>query len=201
MARIAGVTPAETREKLVDAAARVFERDGFEGSTVAQIAREAGVSSGAIYAHYGSKAELLVDALRVHVERAISTLFASTSRGDVATRLLARASRLRTRGRGDGALLSEALLASRRDDELARVLSEAVAEHQRFTTSMLARGQADGVLSDDVPAEVTARFALALSLGTMVVGRLDLPEIDEAAWDDLLARVLAIVTADGTSAG
>ena len=59
--RIAGVTPEETRERLLDAAARVFELKGYEGATVAQIAREAGVSSGAIYAHYASKAELLAD--------------------------------------------------------------------------------------------------------------------------------------------
>ncbi|HKE75173.1 MAG TPA: helix-turn-helix domain-containing protein, partial [Acidimicrobiales bacterium] len=66
MGRIAGVTPEETRERLLDAAARVFELKGYEGATVAQIAREAGVSSGAIYAHYASKADLLADALRAH---------------------------------------------------------------------------------------------------------------------------------------
>lgn len=200
MGRIAGVTPAETRERLVDAAARVFERDGFEGATVAQIANEAGVSSGAIYAHYGSKAELLVDALRVYAERAISSLFASTPRDDVAALLLTLASRLRTRDRADTALISEALLASRRDAELAAVLSEAVADHQRFMTSMLARGQADGVLADDIPADVSARFALTLSLGSMLVGRLDLPPIDRNEWDALLTRVLATLAA-GRPAG
>ena len=42
MGRIAGVTPEETRERLLDAAARVFELKGYEGATVAQIAHEAG---------------------------------------------------------------------------------------------------------------------------------------------------------------
>ena len=39
MGRIAGVSPDQTRERLLDAAARVFELKGYEGATIAQIAR------------------------------------------------------------------------------------------------------------------------------------------------------------------
>ena len=64
MGRIAGVTAAETRERLLRAAADVFARRGYDGTRVADIAVAADVSSGALYAHFGSKAELLVAALR-----------------------------------------------------------------------------------------------------------------------------------------
>ena len=55
MGRIAGVTAAETRERLLRAAADVFAGQGFEGTRVARIAAAAGVSNGALYAHFASK--------------------------------------------------------------------------------------------------------------------------------------------------
>ena len=127
MGRIAGVTPEETRERLVDAAARVFELKGYEGATVALIAREAGVTAGAIYVHYASKAELLVDALRVHSERATASLLPTDRRPDAAAMLVALGSRLQRRDERSTALLTEAVLAARRDAELAQVLAAALA--------------------------------------------------------------------------
>jgi AcrR family transcriptional regulator len=50
MGRIAGVTAAETRERLLLAAADVFARRGYDGTRVADIAVAADVSSGALYA-------------------------------------------------------------------------------------------------------------------------------------------------------
>ncbi|HET7014110.1 MAG TPA: TetR family transcriptional regulator, partial [Streptosporangiaceae bacterium] len=55
MGRIAGVSPAETRERLLAAAAEVFAERGYDGTRVADIAAAAGVSNGALYAHFGSK--------------------------------------------------------------------------------------------------------------------------------------------------
>ncbi|MFG1708833.1 TetR family transcriptional regulator [Nonomuraea sp. M3C6] len=66
MGRIAGVTAAETRARLLQAAVVVFAERGYDGTRVADIAQAAGVSNGALYAHFGSKAELLVAALHQH---------------------------------------------------------------------------------------------------------------------------------------
>jgi hypothetical protein len=64
MGRIAGVTAAEVRERLLRAAADVFAQRGYDGTRVADIARAAGVSNAALYAHFDSKAGLLVEAVR-----------------------------------------------------------------------------------------------------------------------------------------
>ena len=64
MGRIAGATGAQTRERLLRAAADVFARRGYDGTRVADIATEAGLSNSALYAYFASKAELLVGALR-----------------------------------------------------------------------------------------------------------------------------------------
>jgi AcrR family transcriptional regulator len=45
----------QTREQIIDAARRLFARDGFAKTTVEAIAREAGVSAQTVYASVGSK--------------------------------------------------------------------------------------------------------------------------------------------------
>ena len=77
MGRVAGVTATETRERLLRAAADAFAEQGYDGTRVADIASSAGVSNGALYAHFGSKAELLVDALRAHGRRHLADMFAA----------------------------------------------------------------------------------------------------------------------------
>jgi AcrR family transcriptional regulator len=51
---------AATRAKLLEAAARVYASRGFAGATLDEVAEEAGFTKGAVYAHFGSKDNLLV---------------------------------------------------------------------------------------------------------------------------------------------
>lgn len=201
MGRIAGVTPEETKGRLVDATARLFELKGYEGATVAQIAREAGVTSGAIYAHYSGKAELLVDALRVHRERMTASVFPSGSRADAATVLTTLGQRLANRDRADTDLLAEALLAARHDAELAQVLSAAMADRERVVAALVARGQHEGALTDEMSADVAARFSVMLGLGSMLVSALDMPAIDPAEWSSFISRFVGSFAPERVRAG
>jgi len=60
---------AETRRKLLDAAERVFLRRGLQGSSVEEIAAEAGFTRGAFYSNFKSKDELFVELLQDRVYR------------------------------------------------------------------------------------------------------------------------------------
>lgn len=53
----------ELRHALVDAAARVVARQGYDGTKLQDIVREAGLSTGAVYGRFRSKDELLREAL------------------------------------------------------------------------------------------------------------------------------------------
>lgn len=50
--------PAERRREILDAAVDVFGRDGFDDATLADVARQAGVSAGTVVHYFGSKGEL-----------------------------------------------------------------------------------------------------------------------------------------------
>jgi AcrR family transcriptional regulator len=58
---------AETRESLLEAAERVFLRRGLQGSSVEEIAAEAGFTRGAFYSNFKSKDELFVELLHRRV--------------------------------------------------------------------------------------------------------------------------------------
>ena len=51
---------AEKREAILDAAIRVFARQGFHQSRVADIAREAGIADGTIYLYFRHKEDILI---------------------------------------------------------------------------------------------------------------------------------------------
>lgn len=63
------------RLSIIDAAARVFCREGFAGANIDQIAAEAGVSRQTIYNHYGDKERLLVAVVREVTERINAEVF------------------------------------------------------------------------------------------------------------------------------
>jgi AcrR family transcriptional regulator len=58
---------AETRKRLLDAGERVFLRRGLQGSSVEEIAAEAGFTRGAFYSNFESKDELFVELLHTRI--------------------------------------------------------------------------------------------------------------------------------------
>ena len=56
----------ERRGAILDAALRVWARRGFDGTSVAEVAREAGLTKGTLYLYFPSKQALLEATLRRH---------------------------------------------------------------------------------------------------------------------------------------
>src|SRR5437763_6344829 len=54
---------AMTRQRLLEAAEAVFARRGFHGASVDEIAREAGATTGALYANFAGKEDLFLELL------------------------------------------------------------------------------------------------------------------------------------------
>ena len=63
MSRTPNSRKEETHERIVDAAARAIRRHGYGGVGVADVMKEAGLTHGGFYAHFGSRDALLVEAL------------------------------------------------------------------------------------------------------------------------------------------
>ncbi len=53
----------KTRARIIEAAGKVFRRQGYHATGVDKVMEEAGLTAGGFYAHFDSKQALLVEAL------------------------------------------------------------------------------------------------------------------------------------------
>jgi AcrR family transcriptional regulator len=56
----------ETRRRIVQTAGRRFKRDGIDGSGIATLMSDAGLTNGAFYAHFASKEDLVATTVADH---------------------------------------------------------------------------------------------------------------------------------------
>ncbi len=164
-------------ERLLHAAAEVFAQQGYERAGVAEIARRAGVTTGAIYTRYRGKAELLLDAVDHHVPDQIERLLRADHAGESPTEVLASlgAHLLDDLPTGHGLFL-EAIVAGR----LAKLVDEAVA---------------DGLIDADLDRLATVRLAHAIGFGMTLTRAMGLDLPDTASWTTIIGRVLDAVAA------
>jgi TetR/AcrR family fatty acid metabolism transcriptional regulator len=71
MPRHAGRPAEVTRERILDAAAEVLARRGYDAANVDEIARKSGASKGAIYFHFPSKEEMALHLVQKLSEKLI----------------------------------------------------------------------------------------------------------------------------------
>lgn len=81
---------AITREQLLSKALKVFSKKGYAATTLEDIAREAEVTRGAIYWHFGSKAELYNTLIREYSNRGGAIMQQAASEGGTLVDILRR---------------------------------------------------------------------------------------------------------------
>ncbi len=63
MARYGTAHKQATRQRIIDTAGRRLKRDGIDGSGIATLMKDAGLTNGAFYAHFASKDDLVATAV------------------------------------------------------------------------------------------------------------------------------------------
>jgi AcrR family transcriptional regulator len=188
--RTPGATAASTCERLLRAAADVFARRGYAGTRVSEIAEAAGLSNGALYAYFGSKSELLVDALRAHGRRMLTELVSGYPARSISDLLLQTGRSLHLRREPDDELVVEGLIAARRDEQVAASMRGFVHEQADWLAALVRDAQARGELDPAIAPSAIAHFCISLAAGTALVSP-DLDDVDDEEWAALLARLLA----------
>lgn len=79
----------ETHARIVENAARMLRKDGYEGVSVADIMREAGLTHGGFYAHFDSRDALVVEAMEEATRQSAKTLEGVNDLETLVTRYLA----------------------------------------------------------------------------------------------------------------
>jgi TetR/AcrR family transcriptional regulator, repressor for uid operon len=181
-----------TRTLLVAAASEVFAERGYDGAGVAEIARRAGVTTGAIYRRYAGKAELLLDAIEMHTRDEIRRLLGghATARGADAIAVLG--AHLVDPAVDPGHdLLFEAFVAARRDPQVAAMLRRRVEDQDASLAKLVEEGKAEGSIDTDLDTDAVVLLSHAVGLGFLLyrsIGR-DFPSA--GAWNAVIDRLVA----------
>src|SRR6476661_7420475 len=81
----------QTRERLLEAAGRMFVKKGFVATSVEDIAEAAGYTRGAFYSNFDGKPELLLELLQRDHDRARANRRAIVEEGGTGEQMKARA--------------------------------------------------------------------------------------------------------------
>jgi AcrR family transcriptional regulator len=186
----ATVDDTSTRDRLVAAAIQVFAEQGYEGARLQDIARAAGLTTGAVYANYRGKAELLFDAIGARAGAELDELLQGTASVGARTVLERLGDRLPEPRETAPSLLVDAIAAARRDPDLAALLRERLGKRESTLAEVVVRAKHDGSLSDAVSTDAFARFCSMLATGALVLRSLGVEQPDPDEWHALIARLL-----------
>lgn len=195
------------RAALLASATAEFAERGYAGARVAEIARRAGVTTGAIYSRYRGKAELLAEAIDAATSGEFDELFTdhrfSGRMEDIlriaGSHLIDRDPGVDRSPHGPGLLL-ESFTAARHEPDVADLLRTRMGDRHERLALIVEAAKAEGGIDDDVDTTALVTFCHALGLGFLLLEVVDLPLPARPAWEALIARLLAATGArDSTS--
>ncbi|HSZ69798.1 MAG TPA: TetR family transcriptional regulator [Solirubrobacteraceae bacterium] len=191
----------QTRTQLIEAAARVFARSGFQAATVEEIAEHAGYSHGAVYSNFASKEELFLAVFEQYMSQRIDEVArASEIEGSFPERARAAADQWMARfgeDRETFLLHLEFMIHAARNPELSRELGERMAalrlEVEQRIAAQAAAHDAALPLS---PAQL-ALIVRALGIG-LAVEALNAPgAIDAGLYGEFVALLAGLLGGGG----
>ncbi|MCU0686873.1 MAG: TetR family transcriptional regulator [Polyangiaceae bacterium] len=183
--------------EIAAAAARAFLAKGFHGTSMQDVAREAGVSMGLLYRYYADKAALIAAAASVDRQAQLIALRGLAGADDPAAELLrlTREALEEARTPGYVDLVAEVAAEACRNPAVAAVLIEDDRETRRALADALRAQQVAGRLRPDVDPDGFAEAWTTLVDGLMLRARLD-PATDPARALSALAATLAALRPD-----
>ncbi|MFM2072724.1 MAG: HTH-type transcriptional regulator TtgR [Actinomycetota bacterium] len=194
MSRYGSEHKATTRRAIVESSGRRFKLDGIDGSGVATLMKDAGLTNGAFYAHFSSKDELVATTIAHQLELQRATLQAvAVDRKGVEAFVRSYLSPEQRDDRGGGCP-SAALL-----DEVARCSDLARAAYTTGITAMV--DDIAAVLEPLNPASARHRTwsTVTLLIGTLQMARaLDDQSLSDAVLGYGIDSALRLLGLDDT---
>jgi AcrR family transcriptional regulator len=159
----------EKAQRIVEAMRRSVARRGSAGSTFDHVAREAGVSRGLLHYYFGTKEQLLLEAVRRVCEVRMEMLerqLAGAQSADDFIGLMAKNLQETVRDDPDFVtLVFELFTLSRRNTDIALEYAELLRRTREQVAGMLAGAQREGVLRLHAEPEAVAEILFSLGDG------------------------------------
>jgi TetR/AcrR family transcriptional repressor of nem operon len=181
---------AETRRRIIETAGRRLKRDGVDGSGVATLMADAGLTNGAFYAHFASKQELVATAVSHQLDEQAAGIRERDPSPDALERFVHEYLSTWHRDNRDQGCPSAALL-----DEMGRCDE---ATRRAYTASLLELvDDIAAVAGVDAKAERTKLLGVyALLVGTLQLSRaLTDPDLADALLEQGIQNAMLILAA------
>ena len=187
-------------QQIIDAAVRVFARNGYYNSRVSDIAREAGIASGTIYLYFRTKDEILVTLFREKMASFVAHVRAEiTIEPDAVSRIRRLVARHFAVLEDDPDVAEVVQVELRQGHKFFRGASaHEVSAYFDLIASVLEEGVACGQLRRDLPVKVATKVlfgAMDQVATSWVLGKRAYRLVDAA--DAVATIFLRGVTADG----
>jgi AcrR family transcriptional regulator len=159
----------ERAQRIVEAMRRSVAQHGTAGSTFERVAREAGVSRGLLHYYFGTKEQLLAEAVRRDCQLRLERLEQQLAGAQTADDFIGlMAQHLQDAIREDPdfiTLLFELFTLSRRNDEIATEYANLLRTMREQVAGMLTVAQDEGVLRLHADPEAIAEILFSLGDG------------------------------------
>jgi AcrR family transcriptional regulator len=166
----------ETRERILSAAQECFAHYGYDGTGVAQLCEQAGVTKGAFYHHFPSKHAVFLELL--HRWLAVLDGQLAVARGEAATvpdgllHMADQAGRIFRDARGQLPMFLEFWTQASQHPEFWQETVAPYRSYQASFAALIEAGIAEGSLRP-VNAAVASRAIVAVAVGVLLQGLLD----------------------------
>jgi AcrR family transcriptional regulator len=174
----------EKAQRIIDAMRRSVAQRGTAASTFDRVSREAGVSRGLLHYYFGTKEQLLAEAVRRDCELRLELLERQLSTAKTADDFIAlMAQNLQETVRVDPdfvTLVFELFTLSRRNEDIAAEYAGLMRNTREQVAGMLATAQREGVLRLHAEPEAVAEVLFSMGDG-MALRLLTEPERDFTA--------------------
>lgn len=190
---------AQTRAQLIDAAAGVFARRGFQGATVEEIADAAGYSHGAVYSNFDGKEQLFLAVFEQYMAQRIAEVTdASDIAGSFAERARAAADQWMRRlaeDRDTFLLHLEFMIHAARNPHLSEQLGRRMAALRLEIERRIGERQAQTGATLPLPAADLALIMRALGIGLAVEALNQPGEVNQRLYGDFVALMAGLLEA------
>ena len=184
--------------ELIEAARFVIAREGYAGASLRKVAARAGYSTGAVTYYFANKEEMVATVAEALFDEFDRWLDDQPSPIDIRT-IFDRMIFWTTSKGGDAWLVALQLLVRAASDRpLAAVIQKRYARFRRRLTTLLESGQAQGVIRDDIPADLLADQISAMGDGWMVMFPVEPERFGRGRIHDLVNAAIAMLAPPGT---
>lgn len=183
-----------TRSRLIDAAAQVFARHGYEGASLAEIAEEAGFTKGAVYSNFAGKEDLFLAVLEENLVRRLDdvrTAFAGSESLDDVRAGGAALARIADVERDLWMLFVEFWIRASRDPHVRERLAANYERWQQAIGAIIAARFEQLGVPLPATAEEVASAAIALAEGRMLQQLVAPEPEDDQRYGEMLAWLVA----------